>query len=115
MRVRAQRGTRGEADLGGDPAHRQVAGLRQVPGADHPLPDRPAAGAEPGLVGEAAGEGAQARPACPARSARVSGSSSRSLAQKAAVAGTFPPVDAAKAHASGDTGRTTGKLVPPVD
>ncbi|MFF1674799.1 NADP-dependent oxidoreductase [Streptomyces sp. NPDC058256] len=30
---------------------------------------------------------------------------------RAAIAGTFPLADAAKAHALGDTGRTTGKLV----
>jgi NADPH:quinone reductase-like Zn-dependent oxidoreductase len=30
---------------------------------------------------------------------------------RATIAGTFPPADAAEAHALGDTGRTTGKLV----
>ena len=30
---------------------------------------------------------------------------------RATIAGTFPLAEAAKAHASGDTGRTTGKLV----
>lgn len=30
---------------------------------------------------------------------------------RAAIAGTFPPADAARAHALGETGRTAGKLV----
>ncbi|MFJ8362478.1 NADP-dependent oxidoreductase [Streptomyces sp. NPDC093984] len=34
---------------------------------------------------------------------------------RAAIAGTFPLAEAAKAHAHGDTGRTTGKLVLVVD
>lgn len=34
---------------------------------------------------------------------------------RAAIAGTFPLADAAEAHALGDTGRTTGKLVLTVD
>jgi NADPH:quinone reductase-like Zn-dependent oxidoreductase len=34
---------------------------------------------------------------------------------KATIAGTFPLADAAKAHALGETGRTTGKMVLLVD
>ncbi|GGI97388.1 hypothetical protein GCM10010121_004570 [Streptomyces brasiliensis] len=58
----AQARARREADLAGDVLHGQVAGLQEVPGPGDALLDDPAAGAETGLVAEAAGEGAPAHP-----------------------------------------------------